>query len=119
MATHTVVTLDNGMIVEGCAVRSIGHYSKEEADAAAFKDAVELHVMNMPKKRMSFLKGGDKLSPPFQFSGSNFIYALSYIIFLYSGSFIILSTCNRFDSAISGSTLNDNIFFDVLSTLAA
>lgn len=38
--THTVVTFDNGAVVEGCAVRDISVYEKSEADTAAFQNAI-------------------------------------------------------------------------------
>ncbi len=40
ITTHTTVSFDNGVIVEGCAIRDIKSYEKAEADDAAFKDAV-------------------------------------------------------------------------------
>ncbi len=41
ITTHTIITLDNGDIVEGCAVREINNYEKAEADNAAFMDAIK------------------------------------------------------------------------------
>lgn len=38
--THSVITFDNGLIMEGCAVRDISSYEKTEADSAAFNEAV-------------------------------------------------------------------------------
>lgn len=38
--THSVITFDNGIVVEGKAVRDITAYDKKEAENAAFEDAV-------------------------------------------------------------------------------
>jgi hypothetical protein len=40
ITTHTTISFDNGMVVEGCAMRSIASYNKEESDNAAFLDAI-------------------------------------------------------------------------------
>lgn len=40
IVTNTVITFDNGVTVEGYAVRDISGYSKEESDNAAFLDAI-------------------------------------------------------------------------------
>lgn len=40
ITTHSIVTFDNGIIVEGRSVRDISIYDKEEADTAAFNDAI-------------------------------------------------------------------------------
>ena len=41
ITTNTVITLDNGDIIEGCAIRDISTYEKAEADNAAFQDAMK------------------------------------------------------------------------------
>lgn len=40
ITTHSVITFDNGIIIEGYSIRDIASYEKTEADAAAFQDAI-------------------------------------------------------------------------------
>lgn len=40
ITTYSVITFDNGMTVEGYAVRDINNYDKTEADNAAFENAI-------------------------------------------------------------------------------
>lgn len=40
ITTDTMITFDNGISLEGHSVRDISGYSKEEADNAAFLDAI-------------------------------------------------------------------------------
>lgn len=40
IATHSDVTFDNGIVVEGCSIRDINNYDKIEAENAAFLDAI-------------------------------------------------------------------------------
>lgn len=40
VTTHSTITFDNGVVVEGSAIRDISSYEKTEADAAAFQSAI-------------------------------------------------------------------------------
>lgn len=41
ITTYSTITLDNGEIIEGCVMRDINNYNKEEAEAAAFQEAIK------------------------------------------------------------------------------